>query len=93
MYFSGAGTAEFLGWMVNEKGIEPHVPVWDKGQRSDGTFSPAVRHKFSFVSLSINPRHVLSGISFRTEAGRSAEAAFQCGFDQCHSTSSRSGAF
>ena len=33
------GTAEFLGWMVNEKNIEPHVPVWDKGERSDGTFS------------------------------------------------------
>jgi len=33
------GTAEFLGWMVNEKGIEPHVPVWDKGKRSDCTFS------------------------------------------------------
>jgi len=33
------GTAEFLGWMVNEKNIEPHVPVWEKGERSDGTFS------------------------------------------------------
>lgn len=33
------GTAEFLGWMVNDKGIEPHVPVWDKGERSDGSFS------------------------------------------------------
>ena len=33
------GTAGFLGWMVNEKGIEPHVPVWDKGKRADGTFS------------------------------------------------------
>ena len=33
------GTAEFLAWMVNDKGIEPHVPVWDKGERSDGTFS------------------------------------------------------
>ena len=39
------GTAEFLGWMVNEKNIEPHVPVWDKGERSDGTFS---RSDFSF---------------------------------------------
>lgn len=39
------GTAEFLGWMVEEKGIEPHVPVWDKGERSDGTFS---RSDFSF---------------------------------------------
>lgn len=33
------GTAAILGWMVNEKGIEPHVPVWEKGERSDGTFS------------------------------------------------------
>ncbi len=24
------GTAEILGWMVDEKAIEPHVPVWDK---------------------------------------------------------------
>jgi len=39
------GTAEFLGWMVRDKGIEPHVPVWDKGERSDGTFS---RSDFSF---------------------------------------------
>jgi transposase len=33
------GSAEFLGWMVEDKAIEPHVPVWDKGERSDGTFS------------------------------------------------------
>jgi hypothetical protein len=33
------GTAEILGWMVNEKAIEPHVPVWNKTERSDGTFS------------------------------------------------------
>jgi len=33
------GTAEMLGWMVEEKGIEPHVPVWEKAQRKDGTFS------------------------------------------------------
>jgi len=32
------GTAEFLAWMINDKGIEPHVPVWDKGERTDGTF-------------------------------------------------------
>jgi len=25
--------------MVDEKKIEPHVPVWDKGERDDGTFS------------------------------------------------------
>jgi transposase len=33
------GTAEMLGWMVDEKNIEPHVPVWEKSQRNDGTFS------------------------------------------------------
>ena len=33
------GTAEILGWMVNEKAIEPHVPVWDKTQRNDETLS------------------------------------------------------
>jgi hypothetical protein len=25
--------------MVNGKDIEPHVPVWEKGERKDGTFS------------------------------------------------------
>ena len=39
------GTSEFLGWMVEDKAIEPHVPVWEKGERSDGTFS---RSDFDF---------------------------------------------
>ena len=33
------GAAPMLGWLVDEKGIEPHIPVWDKTERSDGTFS------------------------------------------------------
>jgi len=33
------GSAAMLGWLVEDKGIEPHVPVWDKSKRSDGTFS------------------------------------------------------
>ncbi|HMB74859.1 MAG TPA: transposase, partial [Kiloniellaceae bacterium] len=32
------GTAEMLGWLVDH-GIDPHIPVWDKGKRDDGTFS------------------------------------------------------
>ena len=32
------GTAEMLGWLVGH-GIDPHIPVWDKGKRDDGTFS------------------------------------------------------
>ena len=35
----GYGSAEMLGWMVDEKKIEPHVPVWDKTLRSDDTLS------------------------------------------------------
>jgi len=33
------GTAQMLGWLVYEHGIEPHIPVFDKSNRSDGTFS------------------------------------------------------
>jgi IS5 family transposase len=33
------GSAEMLNWLVHEQGIEPHIPVIDKSQRSDGTFS------------------------------------------------------
>src|SRR5437868_3218595 len=33
------GSAEMLNWLVHVEGIEPHIPVFDKSQRSDGTFS------------------------------------------------------
>jgi len=32
------GSAAMLGWLVDEKGIEPHVPVFQKPERTDGTF-------------------------------------------------------
>ena len=32
------GTSKFLGWLM-ETGIAPHIPVWDKSQRDDGTLS------------------------------------------------------
>lgn len=35
------GTGKFLGWLVKEKRITPHIPVWDKSKREDGTFSRA----------------------------------------------------
>jgi IS5 family transposase len=35
------GTGKFLGWLVNDKGITPHIPVWEKGNRADGIFSRA----------------------------------------------------
>ena len=33
------GTGKFLGWLVKERRITPHIPVWDKSKREDGTFS------------------------------------------------------
>jgi transposase len=33
------GSAPLLNWMVEEKKIEPHVPVWEKYQRTDGSIS------------------------------------------------------
>lgn len=35
---TACGTASMLGWMVEEKNIEPHVPVFDNSERNDGTF-------------------------------------------------------
>jgi hypothetical protein len=36
---SAYGSAEMLGWLVNERAIESHIPVFDKSARDDGTFS------------------------------------------------------
>jgi transposase len=33
------GSAAMLGWLVEEKQIEPHIPVWDKSQRADDSLS------------------------------------------------------
>ena len=33
------GAAPMLNWIVNDRQIEPHIPVWEKSQRDDGTFS------------------------------------------------------
>lgn len=32
------GAAPMLGWLVEQKGIEPHVPVWERYDRKDGAF-------------------------------------------------------
>ena len=39
------GSAATLDWIVTEKGIAPHIPVWDRSKRDDGTFS---REDFTF---------------------------------------------
>ncbi len=38
------GTGRFLGWLVKDKKITPHIPVRDKSDRDDGTFSRSDFH-------------------------------------------------
>jgi len=35
------GAAPMLAWLVKERGIAPHIPVFDKSRRADGTLSRA----------------------------------------------------
>lgn len=42
---SAYGSAATLNWIVNEKGIAPHIPVIEKSKREDGSLS---REDFSF---------------------------------------------
>jgi hypothetical protein len=56
------GSAEMLGWLVHERGIEPHVPVFDKSKRTDGTFS---REDFTYD---------LQGDVYVCPAGKMAQA-------------------
>jgi transposase len=36
---AGYGSAEMVGWLVDEREIEPHVKLIDKSERTDGIFS------------------------------------------------------
>ena len=36
---TGYGSAEMLAWLVEERGIEPHISVFDKSARTDGSLS------------------------------------------------------
>ena len=42
---TGYGNAANLAWLVEQKGIAPHIPVFDKSARRDGTFE---RQAFTF---------------------------------------------
>lgn len=40
------GSANNLNWLINEEGILPHIPVFDRSKRMDGAF-PATAFKFN----------------------------------------------
>ena len=50
---SGYGSAEMLGWLVYEHGIEPHVTVFDNARTapSPATTSPTIRRATSTIAL------------------------------------------
>jgi transposase len=60
------GSAAMLGWLVDEKRIEPHVPVLDKSEREDGTFG---RSAFTFDAE--NNRYACPAGKFLKPAWRS----------------------
>ena len=41
----GCGSAEMVGWLMDERGIDPHENLIDKAERTDGTLS---RSDFAF---------------------------------------------
>jgi hypothetical protein len=61
---SAYGSAEMLGWLVYERGIEPHVTVFDKSACEDGTFS---RDDFTYDH--VGDRYVCPGGKMLTTTG------------------------
>jgi transposase len=59
------GAGDILDWMVNKKRIAPHVPVWDKSERTDGTFG---RSAFTFETA--NNRYVCPAGKYLRSAWR-----------------------
>jgi DDE family transposase len=62
------GSAAMLEWMVTEKDIAPHVPVFDKSERTDGTFG---RSDFTFDAE--NDRYVCPAGKYLKPAWRSKQ--------------------
>jgi len=53
---SAYGTAPMLGWMVKDKDIAPHVPVWARSERKDGTLSSSDSRGMSRATNTAAPK-------------------------------------
>ena len=79
---SAYGSAEMLGWLVYEHGIEPHVTVFDKSARRDGTFS---REDFTYDHES--DAYLCPGAKVLTAArGRWSTTAPRCSIGRASTT-------
>jgi hypothetical protein len=59
---AGYGSAEMIGWLVDERGIEPHVKLMDKSERTDGALSreptsPLILKATAMSALAASPRN------------------------------------
>jgi transposase len=64
------GTGKFLGWLVKEKKITPHIPVWEKSDRQDGIFSRSDFRWDSKRSVYVCPNNKLLRTSGTVHDGR-----------------------
>ena len=52
---AGYGSAEVIGWLVDERGIEPHVRLMDKSERTNGALSrrtsPSIQKAIAMSAL------------------------------------------
>ncbi|MHC2302554.1 hypothetical protein ACVJBD_006820 [Rhizobium mongolense] len=52
---SAYGSADNLAWLAKDKKIAPHIPVFDKPNRTDGTFS-----RSDFIWEAENDRYIFA---------------------------------
>ena len=53
---SAYGSADSLAWFVKQKTITPHIPVFDKSNRTDDTFSESISNSTSSATVTPAPR-------------------------------------
>ena len=61
----GYGSAEMVGWLVDERGIEPHVNLIDKSERTDGTLPQRLHIRYRTRPLCLSRRYGVAKISPR----------------------------
>ena len=64
----GFGSAEMVGWLVDERGIEPHVKLIDKSERKDGALSreptsPSIRRATTMFAWRQRAKEISSLVS------------------------------
>jgi transposase len=67
---SAYGAAPMLAWLVKERGIAPHIPVFDKSKREDGTLSRADFTWDSERGLYVCPRGKMLKTTGKVHDGR-----------------------